>query len=87
MAKPSTTEASSVMSRTIVRTIRWYQAVSAGRPPRCRHLPTCSQYTIEAITAHGAARGLILGIRRVGRCRPFGSHGYDPVPGRTDAHV
>jgi putative membrane protein insertion efficiency factor len=57
-----------------------YQHVSATRPPRCRYLPTCSQYTVEAVELHGAVRGLWLGLRRVTRCHPFGSHGHDPVP-------
>lgn len=72
--------------RTILRTmliasIRVYQTViSPILGPRCRYLPTCSDYTIEAIQAHGPVRGLWLGVRRLGRCHPWGGHGYDPVP-------
>lgn len=68
------------IGRGILRLIRGYQSVSSARPPRCRYLPTCSHYAVEAIEMHGTARGLWLGIRRVGRCHPFGSHGHDPVP-------
>lgn len=68
--------------RLILRMIRSYQRISATRPPRCRYVPTCSQYTAEAIGEHGSVRGTWLGVRRVCRCHPFGSHGYDPVPPR-----
>ncbi len=47
----------------------------------CRFSPTCSQYAIEALQAHGAVRGTWLSLRRVGRCHPLGGGGgYDPVP-------
>lgn len=46
----------------------------------CRHLPTCSDYALEAIDVNGAWRGFWLAASRVWRCRPYGSAGYDPVP-------
>lgn len=49
-------------------------------PASCRFTPTCSQYAIEAITRHGALRGLMLTLRRLSRCHPWGGSGYDPVP-------
>jgi putative membrane protein insertion efficiency factor len=49
--------------------------------PRCRHLPTCSEYASEAIELHGPLRGGWLAARRVLSCHPWGSSGYDPVPG------
>jgi len=49
-------------------------------PSSCRHLPTCSEYTIEALRTFGLFRGSYLSIKRILRCRPGGSHGYDPLP-------
>jgi len=46
----------------------------------CRHMPSCSEYAREAIERHGAARGLWFALRRLGRCHPLGTSGYDPVP-------
>jgi len=46
----------------------------------CRHVPTCSEYALEAIDKNGAWRGLWLSLARLARCHPWGTHGYDPVP-------
>ena len=46
----------------------------------CRFHPSCADYSAQAIDQHGALRGTWLSARRLGRCRPFGGHGFDPVP-------
>jgi putative membrane protein insertion efficiency factor len=46
----------------------------------CRHIPSCSEYAIEALKIHGPIKGLYLATRRILRCHPWGTHGYDPVP-------
>ena len=57
-------------------------ALSPFLPATCRHLPTCSQYALDALETHGAIRGGLLSIRRISRCHPWGSSGFDPVPPR-----
>ena len=59
-----------------------YQAVSAGRSPACRFVPSCSDYTLEALERFGARKGFPLVARRLARCRPGGPFGLDPVPER-----
>ncbi|MCF8474912.1 MAG: membrane protein insertion efficiency factor YidD [Emcibacter sp.] len=46
----------------------------------CRYLPTCSEYAELAIDRFGPFRGSFLALKRIGRCHPWGGHGYDPVP-------
>jgi putative membrane protein insertion efficiency factor len=62
--------------------IRFYQlTLSAAVGRACRHLPTCSDYTRDAMDRHGLWAGGWMGLARICRCHPWGTHGYDPVPG------
>lgn len=61
--------------------IRLYQVTLSGLIGRqCRHLPTCSDYTTEAIMRHGTWAGGWMGAARICRCHPLGTAGLDPVP-------
>ncbi|MDO4432963.1 MAG: membrane protein insertion efficiency factor YidD [Alysiella sp.] len=65
----------------LIRLFRFYQlAISPLIPPRCRYVPTCSQYAIEAVQKYGACKGVGLTAKRLCRCHPWGGSGYDPVP-------
>ena len=69
------------MKQILLRVIRFYQrAVSPLFPPRCRYIPTCSEYALEAVEKSGAAQGGFLALKRFLRCHPFHKGGYDPVP-------
>ena len=61
--------------------IRAYQLiVSPILGSNCRFSPTCSEYAIESLKSHGLIKGLFLTIKRIGKCHPWGGHGYDPIP-------
>ena len=77
MSKPTPTSA----SKLLLLLLRAYQASRTGRPSPCRLVPSCSAYAVEAIELYGSRRGTWLALKRVARCRPFGSRGFDPVPG------
>jgi putative membrane protein insertion efficiency factor len=67
--------------------IRFYQKLISpmihfigGPNAGCRFTPTCSEYFLEAVETHGFFRGAWMGLRRIGRCQPWGGCGHDPVP-------
>lgn len=68
--------------------IRGYQLTLSSLVGRtCRHLPTCSEYTDEAIQKHGFWPGGWIGLSRICRCGPGGTSGYDPVPQVLPEHA
>lgn len=70
-----------VLKSLLILPIRIYQVtLSPLLGQNCRHAPTCSKYAIEAIQIWGPFKGLWLGIKRISRCHPWGTSGYDPVP-------
>ncbi|NBC26058.1 MAG: membrane protein insertion efficiency factor YidD [Bacteroidetes bacterium] len=73
-------------ARWLIRTvIRLYQlTISPWLGPSCRHSPTCSAYMMEAVQEWGATRGVWMGIKRLSKCHPWGTSGYDPVPSRKN---
>jgi putative membrane protein insertion efficiency factor len=69
------------LRKTALFLIRFYQAaVSPHFPPSCRYVPTCSAYAYEAVEKYGLCRGVRLSLKRILRCHPLRSGGYDPVP-------
>ncbi|NPA44744.1 MAG: membrane protein insertion efficiency factor YidD [Chlorobi bacterium] len=63
----------------LIAPIKFYKiAISPFTPASCRHVPTCSDYAIEAIKIHGL-RGVWLATVRISKCHPWGTSGYDPV--------
>ena len=55
-------------------------AISPLTPASCRHYPSCSEYSLQAIKRHGPLRGGWLSVKRIASCHPWGSGGIDPVP-------
>ena len=69
------------MKYLLVALITIYQKLmSPWLPDACRFTPTCSQYAKEAMLKHGLLRGLGLSLKRLSKCHPFHTGGYDPVP-------
>jgi len=61
--------------------IRGYQLIiSPLLGSNCRFMPTCSEYAMESLRSHGLIKGCYLTIKRIGKCHPWGGHGYDPIP-------
>ncbi len=68
------------MRKLVVALLRFYKRwISPLLPSACRFYPTCSEYMCAAVEKHGAARGVWLGLKRLGRCHPFHAGGLDPV--------
>ena len=70
------------MKALLLALVRFYQKhISPAFPPRCRYIPTCSDYALQALEKYGAAKGSWLALKRFLRCHPFHKGDlYDPVP-------
>ena len=75
--------------KTVLRAaVKAYQlGISPMMVPRCRFLPSCSDYALEAIERHGAAAGSVLTLRRLLRCHPWCEGGIDEVPRERPASI
>ena len=67
------------MKKILIKLIEIYQNIPGNFHNYCRYTPTCSEYMKDSINTYGTLKGLYLGIKRILRCNPFGSYGYDPV--------
>jgi len=71
---------SRILTRIGLAALQIYRVVvSPYHPPVCRFTPSCSRYAEDALRLHGPVRGTALALRRILRCHPFSSGGYDPV--------
>ena len=71
----------SISTRLLIGVVAAYRKVISPLIPRhCRYEPTCSAYALEALARHGALRGSMLALKRIGRCHPWAPGGVDPVP-------
>ena len=67
------------MKWLLIKIIRLYQKIPSNIHAYCRHYPTCSEYAIEAIKTYGSFKGSVMAVKRIVRCNPLGTKGYDPV--------
>ncbi|HYH89088.1 MAG TPA: membrane protein insertion efficiency factor YidD [Solirubrobacteraceae bacterium] len=72
------------MRALVLAPIRFYQRfISPALPRRCKYLPTCSDYAVQAVRTYGPLRGLVLAGWRLLRCNPWSDGGYDPLSDQT----
>ena len=67
------------MKYLLIGLIKVYQMIPGNFHNACKHIPTCSQYGIEAIIEYGSIKGSLLTIKRIVKCNPWSIGGYDPV--------
>ncbi|MHB8064976.1 MAG: membrane protein insertion efficiency factor YidD [Ruminiclostridium sp.] len=68
------------MKKIFIGLIKFYQKfISPLKRPSCRFYPTCSEYSVQALTKYGLVKGSWKSIVRILKCHPFHPGGYDPV--------
>lgn len=74
-----------IVALPVIILIRGYQLlISPILGSNCRFMPTCSEYAMGSLKAHGLIKGTYLTIKRIGKCHPWGGHGYDPITTKMD---
>ena len=74
-----------LFSKLFIFLVRIYQGlISPWFPSSYRHQPTCSSYTIQSIKIWGPFKGVWMGVKRLSKCHPWGTSGYDPVPEKKE---
>ena len=72
---------SKIIGYLFIGIVKLYQyLVSPLLPTSCRYTPTCSVYSVDAIKKHGPFKGGWMALKRISRCHPWGTNGFDPVP-------
>lgn len=74
------------MKKILIGMVKLYQKIPGKFHDSCRHYPTCSNYSIEALERFGSLKGSYLTIKRIIKCNPLGTYGYDPVPLKEEQH-
>ena len=69
-----------ILNNILIKLIKFYRfLISPLLGNSCRYLPTCSEYSIDALKTFGLFQGLFLSVKRILSCNPWGSGGYDPI--------
>tara|TARA_X000000368_G_scaffold108973_1_gene84816 strand:+ start:443 stop:682 length:240 start_codon:yes stop_codon:yes gene_type:complete len=69
-----------ILTYILIKLIKCYKfLISPLLGQSCRYLPTCSDYSIEALKTYGFFKGLFLSVKRISSCHPWGQGGFDPV--------
>ena len=69
-----------IFTYTLIKFIKIYKyLISPLIGPSCRYLPSCSEYSIEALKTYGFVKGLLFSLKRIMSCHPLGNSGFDPV--------
>ena len=69
-----------ILTYLLIKFIKFYKfLISPFLGQSCRYFPSCSEYSIEALKTYGFFKGLLLSIKRILSCHPWGQGGFDPV--------